>query len=391
MNLKEHARTSSVSLFAGIGGFDLGFRGAGIEPVALCEIWGPAKAVLSDRFPDVPILPDIRTMRSLPRCDAVSAGFPCTDLSQAGRTAGIDGEQSGLVREVMRLLASAKKPPEWVILENVRNMLFLDRGRAMNVLVDGLESLGWRWAYRLVDARAFGLPQRRQRVILVASRRHDPRTVLFADEAGEPEDGWYRDDAYGFYWTEGRGGLGWAKDAVPTLKGGSTIGIPSSPAVWLPGEREGRRIVLPCVEDAEVLQGFPRGWTGAATGRRGNGLRWKLIGNAVPVPVAVWVAERLTDAGETACDSLPFPGNGRWPVAAWGDGSSRFAVHASMWPLRSPYHHLLDLLDLERAVPLSERATRGFIGRLEAGGLRVAPEEFRLDVKRHLASFGGSG
>ena len=51
----------------------------------------------------------------------------------------------------------------------------------MDVLVDGLESLGWRWAYRLVDARAFGLPQRRQRVILVASRRHDPRTVLFAD------------------------------------------------------------------------------------------------------------------------------------------------------------------------------------------------------------------
>ena len=74
---------------------------------------------------------------------------------------------------------------------------------------------------------------------MVASRDEDPRTVLFADDAGEPGGDCYRDDAYGFYWTEGLTGLGWAEDAVPTLKGGSAIGIPSAPGIWIRGEAPG--------------------------------------------------------------------------------------------------------------------------------------------------------
>ena len=131
----------------------------------------------------------------------------------------------------------------------------------MRYLVDELESLGYRWAYRLVDSRFTGVPQRRQRVIFVAALDLDPRTVLFADEAGEPDDEWFDDTAYGFYWTEGLRGVGWAKDAVPTLKAGSTIGIPSPPAIWNPGADADRLIVTPQIGDAEELQGFPRGWT----------------------------------------------------------------------------------------------------------------------------------
>ena len=99
-------------------------------------------------------------------------------------------------------------------------MLQLDRGRGMRFLVDELESRGFAWAYRVVDTIAFGLPQRRRRVILLASRTDDPRKVLFADDA-MPADATFSEDVWcGFYWTEGLRGLGWAIDAVPTLKGG---------------------------------------------------------------------------------------------------------------------------------------------------------------------------
>ena len=85
-----------VGLFAGIGGIELGFTsalGAGVETSLLCEWWDPAKAVLAARFPGVDLHPDVRELKSLPTgVDVLAAGFPCTDLSQAGRTAGITGK-----------------------------------------------------------------------------------------------------------------------------------------------------------------------------------------------------------------------------------------------------------------------------------------------------------
>src|ERR1700752_1062926 len=109
----------------------------------------------------------------------------------------------------------------------------------MRHVVGRLESLGFQWAYRVVDARAFGLPQRRQRVVLLASRTEDPCPVLFGGEDTEPHGDLDGAEHVGFYWTEGLRGLGLAIDAVPTLKGGSGLGIPSPPAVWMPGRRGG--------------------------------------------------------------------------------------------------------------------------------------------------------
>ena len=294
-----------VGLFAGIGGIELGFSralGPGVETQLLCEWWTPAQRVLATRFPDVDLHPDVRELRDLPSgCDVVAAGFPCTDLSQAGRTAGITGAQSNLVSHVFEALHVVKKRSRrlpWLLIENVPNMLALDRGRAMRYLADELEGLGYRWAYRTVDSRFTGVPQRRRRVLLVASRKEDPRDVLFADDAGPRPASDFANDAYGFYWTEGRGGLGWAEDAVPTLKGGSTIGIPSPPAIWIPQASVGRKFVTPMIEDAEELQGFPRGWTATVHGRGlKNGPRWKLVGNAVTVGVAAWVAGRIAEPG----------------------------------------------------------------------------------------------
>src|ERR1700730_8584435 len=179
------SRTSHniVGLFAGIGGLERGLHRAGHRTLLLCENDPGATAVLRAKFPGVKYHDDVTTLDALPSSTTlVVAGFPCQDLSQAGQTAGIHGTRSGLVGEVFRLVRQARTP--WLLLENVPFMLQLNRGGAMDHITGALESLGYRWAYRVVDSRAFGRPQRRRRGYLLASLTGDPRNVLFADEAG---------------------------------------------------------------------------------------------------------------------------------------------------------------------------------------------------------------
>lgn len=373
---------SVAALFAGIGGIEVGLEGAGFHTEYLCEWWEPAQSVLRRRFPNAPLVGDIEAVEVLPPTEVVTAGFPCTDLSQAGMTAGIEGRNSGLVRRALALVE--QHPSTWFLLENVRNMLPLHGGRAMASITQELERMGFRWAYRLVDSRFTGVPQRRQRVILLASRTADPREVLFADDAGERNEDQLADDAFGFFWTEGLRGLGWCRDGVPTLKGGSTIGIPSPPGVWLPGADPRERFVTPGISTAERLQGFRKGWTAPAAGhRRGEGARWKLVGNAVTVGVSAWVGRRLVEPGSwDESLSTCLPAGSPWPTAAWGEGGKAWRVDLSLWPQRRPYKHLLDVMG-DDCVPLSHRAAAGFLERLDRGNLRV-PEQFRLDMKEHV-------
>ena len=376
-----HPPLRVVGLFAGIGGIEAGLDRAGHSSELLCEIEDAAAAVLRARFPTVPLTRDVLTLEALPECDLVAAGFPCQDLSQAGRTAGIGGRNSGLVKRVFELLEQAEHQPRWLLLENVPFMLQLDRGDAMRFLARKLGELGYRWAYRVVDARAFGLPQRRQRVILLASQTADPREILFHGDRGEPETPDYRGRACGFYWTEGIRGLGWAVDGVPTLKGGSTIGIPSPPAIWMPDGR----IVTPDLRDAERMQGFEADWTAPAgeLGRRGERHRWKLVGNAVSVPVAEWVGRRLRNPrpyDESLHEELSK--KSPWPRAAWGDQSSVYRVGVSPWPARATYQSLASFLRYPLK-PLSERAAAGFLHRTSESTLRF-PAGLLEAVQAHL-------
>jgi DNA (cytosine-5)-methyltransferase 1 len=214
---------------------------------------------------------------------------------------------------------------------------------------------------------------------LLASRADDPRAVLFVGDEGEPETPDFADLACGFYWTEGTRGLGWAVDAVPTLKGGSTIGIPSPPAIRLPDGFIG----VPDLRDAERLQGFDADWTVPAAEGRRAGVRWKLVGNAVSVPVARWVGERLHDPQEYDGDADNYlKPTDPWPRAAWSDAGQARRAELSAWPVREPYQHLEEFLRYELA-PLSERATEGFLGRARRSRLRFPPG-FLDDVAAHL-------
>lgn len=375
-----------AGLFAGIGGLELGLSQAGHRSNLLCEIEPGARAVLGARF-EVDLPSDVCKLRALPaETDLVVAGFPCQDLSQAGRTAGIEGSRSGLVGEVFRLIRRQRTP--WVLLENVPFMLQLSRGRAMEVIVETFESLGYRWAYRRVNSRAFGLPQRRERVLFLASREGDPRDVLFADEFPEATD---EADAVGrracgFYWTEGTRGLGWAVDAVPTLKGGSGLGIPSPPAIVLPSGR----VVTPDIRDAERMQGFVPEWTSPALSVMRPGHRWKLVGNAVTVDVAAWVGKRLLRPSSKGrqVESIPLERIAAWPNAAWSDGKARFEAKISRYPANVRCEPLADWLRYP-ATPLSARATSGFLSRASGASLHFPPG-FLSTLSEHLRGMNGS-
>ncbi len=374
-----------VGLFAGIGGLELGLHRHGWSTELLCEIDPGAQAVLTERFSDVPLVPDVTGLAALPSgTELVAAGFPCQDLSQAGRTVGITGARSGLVDEVFRLVEPADGP-RWLLLENVPFMLQLGRGAAMRHITSALEELGYTWAYRVVDARSFGLPQRRLRVLMLASRTEDPREVLFAEDAGPVPDGDPDRNACGFYWTEGLRGLGWAVDAVPTLKGGSTVGIASPPAV----RRVDGSLVTPGLTDAERLQGFAADWTAPALDVPGvrAGHRWKLVGNAVSVRVAEWVATRLAAPApyDGHADPVLKPGSA-WPTAAWGRDGVAHRAPVSTWPVQAPYESLEDFV--VEVKPLSARATAGFLKRARLSTLRFVPG-FLDDVEKHLLGMGG--
>lgn len=369
-----HPDAPILSLFGGIGGFERGLSKAGFTgPVHTYENWDPARKVLAKRFPRALLHADVVGLPSdMHDAHLVVAGFPCTDLSQAGKQAGLEGSASGLILGVLERVRTAK--PEWVLLENVPNMLRLNHGSAIRVITDTLTEAGYSWSYRILDAQNFGVAQRRKRVFVLASRHHDPSRVLFRDlnEAAQTAVTPSRNsaDANGFYWSEGNRGVGWGVGVVPTIKGSTTAGIPTSPAVWLPGVEPEDRFRTPSIEALEMLQGFTAGWTKAAPERD----RWKLVGNAVAVPVVRWIAEGL----KLYDDLCPVDLKGRMAQSdGWGwsgalvDGErvmGRISDALSTGPVRRQIS-LARLLRERGSRPLSQKAARGFTSRLQRSNL----------------------
>lgn len=359
-----------TGLFAGIGGLELGMSAGGHQTQLLVEHNPAAMHVLRRRFPDTKLEGDVRDLVSLPKgTDVLVAGFPCQDLSSVGRKVGIDGARSSLVGEVFRLATRSDVP--WLVLENVPFLMSLAQGAALKLITSTLTELGYRWAYRVVDSNAFGLPQRRNRWYLVASRVGDPRDVLLADDTEKPAPAMtYPDVACGFYWTEGMRSFGWGVDCVPPIKCGSSVGVPSPPAIRLPSGR----YITPEIRDTERLQGFPADWTAPAEEVGRPGERWRMVGNSVSTPVAAWIGRRLATPGTYDRPRDPEWTQPKWPrKAAWADLDG--VVHAAdvgPWPEWHPRPPLADFLNYE-GKPLSQRAAAGFLSRTRKGTLRFPP------------------
>jgi DNA (cytosine-5)-methyltransferase 1 len=164
---------TAVSLFAGVGGFDLALERNGIKVVASVEIDKKASAVLAKHFPDSQLFGDIQEVTGEqlinagfdPRNGIIVGGFPCQDLSVAGKRAGLTGKRSGLFWEICRLLDETRA--QNFILENVPGLLSSNQGRDMAAVVEALVERGYGIAWRVLDAQHFGVPQRRKRVFIV--------------------------------------------------------------------------------------------------------------------------------------------------------------------------------------------------------------------------------
>jgi len=177
------------SLFAGVGGFDLGFEAAGMECCFQVE-WDPhCQQVLAYRWPDVPRWSDVSDVNGaeLPLVDVITFGSPCQDLSVAGKRAGLDGGRSNLFFEATRIIREMRDAtdgifPRVAVWENVPGAFSSNEGHDFGSVLDGLAesgALGIEWA--ILDARWFGVPQRRRRIFVVAE--YDPARAC---RGGEP-------------------------------------------------------------------------------------------------------------------------------------------------------------------------------------------------------------
>jgi len=173
------------SLFTGIGGFDLGFELEGFTPSWQAEIDAHCNTILERHWPNVVRVNDVRKAgRQLSNVDVLVGGFPCQDLSVAGRRRGLAGERSGLWFEFRRVITELR--PKYVVIENVPGLLSSNEGKDFAIVIGGLTGTipnipanGWgnsgfargnyNVAWRVLDAQYFGVPQRRRRVFLVAS------------------------------------------------------------------------------------------------------------------------------------------------------------------------------------------------------------------------------
>lgn len=186
------ATLTAVSLFAGIEGFGLAFRRAGIHVVAAVEIDPACRGVIARHFPEVQLFSDIREvtgdqLRAAgfdPARGVVAGGWPCTGNSVAGRREGMADPRSGLWVQFARLLGELA--PAWFVGENVPGLYTVNGGADIAVVRGDLAQRGYWWAERILDAQYFGVPQRRQRVFFVGcfGDRRAPVEVLFEPEGG---------------------------------------------------------------------------------------------------------------------------------------------------------------------------------------------------------------
>ncbi len=285
-----------ASFFSGIGGFDLGFEQAGCRVVFQCEKDAFCQKVLRKHWPDVPLTGDITKVapEEIPAAEIWCGGFPCQDLSLAnqGKRQGLEGKRSGLFTRFAELVAVSR--PKWLVIENVPGMLNSGKGQDFKYVLETLDDIGYFVAWRILDAKYFGTPQRRRRVFVVASYQSDraARVLLDAGISGKmagtfapsvgattefARSGLQESDLYSIQ----HASIGRKPEAGPQAKGyrndGETYTLDSrgsSDVVCAPHDGFGVRDIT--------------GISGELDSRR-----MRALGNAVNVHVVRWLASRI--------------------------------------------------------------------------------------------------
>lgn len=276
------------SLFAGIGGFDLGLERAGFQTAWFCEQDEFCQRVLAKHWPDVPCYPDICELKGsdVEPVEILCGGFPCQDLSVSGRGAGIEGERSGLWSQYARLIGELR--PQYVLVENVPALLVRGLGRVLG----DLATLGYDAEWDCLPASAFGAPHRRDRIWLVAYPGSQPRRLAKHRSSGQGRQ--HADSRQSaLVRQENRTGSAEGSKARNRTRNVADAG----------SRRHG-------VSQEEVCPGrhrtFNEGWwtVEPEVGRMANGIpsqvdRLRALGNALVPQVAEWIGCRIQEWEES--------------------------------------------------------------------------------------------
>ncbi len=285
-----------ASFFSGIGGFDLGFQQAGAQIVFQCEKDAYCQRVLRKHWPDVTLATDIEYVwpNDIGYANIWCAGFPCQDLSLAnqGKRKGLEGSRSGLFNKFAELVGIER--PSWVVLENVPGLLNSNGGRDFKHVIQTLDDLGYFVAWRVLDAKYFGTPQRRRRVFIVASYKNDGAARVLFDESISRE-------------MVAKGRVPREKSTVGSARGfreadlysvqHATIGRKPSAGPQAKGYRnDGETYTLDSRGSADVVcapnVGFRVRDTPGVSGEL-DSRRMRALGNAVCVHVVRWIAQGI--------------------------------------------------------------------------------------------------
>lgn len=313
-----------VSLFSGAGGMDLGFKEAGFDIILANDIYSYACETYQRNFGVKPIREDIRKVRRFPEADVLVACNPCQGFSLIGRRDEND-ERNLLYRQIFRALRIVK--PKYLVVENVKGLRSLYGGKFLARMLSGFERAGYNAYWKLLNAQDYGVPQRRQRIIIVGVRRdlnveyqfpaptHGPGLKPYVTmrksiaDLPKPGAGEFFDNKnhWSFFYMSRNRRADWEQVSFTIQTNGEDIPLhPSSPPMkkvsrdrwkFTANARKYRRL---SVRECARIQSFPD--TFEFIGPLGS--KYRLVGNAVPPQLARVIAESIKRLDEKKTASV---------------------------------------------------------------------------------------
>jgi DNA (cytosine-5)-methyltransferase 1 len=314
-----------LSLFSGIGGFDLAFRNLGHEIIGACEIDEYARRVYGKHFPGVTIHNDASTLSpdSLPQFDVLCAGFPCQAFSIAGKRRGFKDTRGSLFFEIARI--AKEKKPRYLLLENVKGLLSHDKGETFRTIIRTLDEVGYDAEWQLLNSK-YHVPQNRERLFIIGHLRGERTRQVFPlgdyDQKTNKKINYIINSKHQQKRVIGIDSIASTLQTADTglyaigniLDKTSMIYISNTNANMKQREQErdntltlstnsnefglkdGVRIRRLTPVECERLQGFPDNWTkyGVDGKEISDTQRYKMCGNAVTVDVIEYIAKNLT-------------------------------------------------------------------------------------------------